>query len=277
MSHPDPCAATVAAIADFGRTSRHAPADDPLLQIRHRFELLTAGPDPLSVDGAALGHGLPARPIAAPELTAVLLHPATSYDARDTVWRHLVHRARTDGPTWVVVAVGVAMPGLRVTAARLARMYGGDVSATVVTEFLAALRTVDPGPPQVLARMLNVTQSAARAALRAATPAASGEANFAPRSANPPTLFGHPDFVLARAVQMGILTDAEADLIGATRLEDVSVAEYAERHRLTVWAIYKVRTPAEARLVAAIRDGSLSDPVRDVVAEATLTTLPEVP
>jgi hypothetical protein len=277
MSHPDPCAATVAAIADFGRTARRASAGDLLLQIRHRFELLTAGPDPLSVDGAALGHGLPARPIAAPELTAVLLHPSTSYDARDTVWRHLVTRARTDGPAWVVVAVGVAMPGLHVAAARLSRTFGGDVQATVVAEFLAALRTIDPVPPQVLARMLNVTQSAARAGLRAATPAASGEANFAPRSVTPPTLFGHPDFVLARAVQLGILTDAAADLIGATRLEDVPVAEYAERHGVTLWAIYKRRTTAEARLVAALRDGSLSDPVREVVAEATLTTVPEVP
>jgi hypothetical protein len=69
------------------------------------------------------------------------------------VWRHLVTRARTDGPAWVVVAVGVAMPGLRVTAARLARMYGGDVQAAVVAEFLAALRTIDPVPPQVLARI----------------------------------------------------------------------------------------------------------------------------
>ena len=70
MSHPDPCAATIAAIADFGAPS--APSTGLLQQVRHRFELLTAGPDPLSVEGAALGYGLPARPIPVPELAAVL-------------------------------------------------------------------------------------------------------------------------------------------------------------------------------------------------------------
>jgi hypothetical protein len=276
-SHPDPCAATVAAIADFAATTGRARNGDLLTQIKHRFAVLTAGPQPVSVDGAALGHGLPARLITVPELTAILLHPATSYDARDAVWRHLLARARTGGDTWVVVAVNVAMPGLRTTVGRLARTYTGDVAASVVAEFVAALRTADPHPPQVLARLLNTTHSQARAALRAATPATSGEGVFAPRSVSPPTLFGHPDFVLARAVRLGILTVAEADLIGATRLEDVPVTDYAERHGVTVWAVYKRRSTAEARLVTALRDGTLSDCVREVVAEATLTTEPEQP
>jgi hypothetical protein len=269
MSHPDPCAATVAAIADFGAKS--APSTDLLQQIRHRFELLTAGPDPLSVDGAALGHGLPARPVPVPELAAVLLHPATSFPARDVVWRHLIGRARTDGPSWVVACVGVALPGLLTVTARMARKYDGDIAATVVTEFLAAVRNLDPHPPQVVSRLLNTTQSNARAALRAAQPVHCGEGAFAPVSTAPPAVFGHPDFVLARAVRDGVLTELEADVIAATRLEAVPVADYAARHQMSVWAVYRLRAPAEARLAAALRGGQVGDPVGEVVLEATTT------
>ncbi|GGK43769.1 hypothetical protein GCM10010124_40710 [Pilimelia terevasa] len=269
------CLGTVAAIADFGAAR---PASAGLLdQIRARFELLSAGPDPLTVDGAALGHGLPPRRIGLPELTAILLHPATSFAARDAVWRNLIDRARTGGPGWVVGAVGVALPGLRTITGRLARAFDGDVAATVVAEFVAVLRTLDPGPIQVVAGLLNATHAAARASLRAATPAHCGEGNFAPVSTVPPAPFGHPDFVLARAVHTGVITGGEAELIGVTRLEDVPVAAYAARLGVSASLIYKRRTAAEGRLVAALRGGELADDIADVVADATGTLAVERP
>jgi hypothetical protein len=69
----------------------------------------------------------------------------------------------------------------------------------------------------------------------------------------PPPPYGHPDLVLARAVAVGVLTVEEADLIGATYLEDVMVAEYAERIGVSRWTVYKRRRAAEARLVEACR------------------------
>lgn len=67
----------------------------------------------------------------------------------------------------------------------------------------------------------------------------------------------------------------QADLIGATRLEDVPMATYAEATGLTAWAIYKRRRKAEQHLVEAISQGHLSDPVVEVVAEATGTVVAE--
>jgi predicted DNA-binding protein (UPF0251 family) len=253
-----------------------SPASGTLLdEIEYRFRLLTDGPEPLAVDGRRLGHGLPRRQIALPELSAILMHPSCGFAARDEVWRLLVGRARTAEAQWTVGAVGVALPGLRRAARRLSRSFRGDVQAALVAEFVVALGAVDVERSGVVSRLLDAASSAARAALRASEPAASGEANFAPTSVLPPSPYGHPDLVLARAVAVGVLSADEADMIGATYLEDVSVAAYADRVGVSRWTVYKRRRAAEARLVEAIASGTLSDPDAEVIAEATLTTAPE--
>lgn len=114
-----------------------------LNDIEYRFRLMGEGPSPLSVDGRKLGHGLPRRRIALPELSAILMHPACSYAARDEAWRLLVRRARTGDPKWRAGAVGVALPGLRFKAYLLAKLSGGDVQAAVVEHCLRALDKVE--------------------------------------------------------------------------------------------------------------------------------------
>lgn len=230
------------------------------------LRLLTTGPEPLSVDGATLGGGLPRRRIALSELASILMHPSCDHTTSDRVWRQLIARARTDGPAWVVGAVGVALPGLRQAAYRL-RGFSGDVQAELLTAFVAALCSVKPSGAKVVQRLLSATFTAARAALRADEPRTKAPIQ-APVSAQ---TAGHPDFVLARAVAAGVVTPAEAELIGVTRLEGVSVAEYAERHGRGYWAVAKERSRAEERLVAAIRSGALSDEDAAVIAEATMT------
>jgi hypothetical protein len=87
-------------------TEAGPPRGETLLNdIEYRFRLIGQGPKPLSVDGCSLGHGLPRRRIALPELSAILMHPACGYDARDTAWRLLVVRARTGDPAWRAVVV----------------------------------------------------------------------------------------------------------------------------------------------------------------------------
>jgi hypothetical protein len=247
----------------------------PLDVAETTFRLLTAGPSPLSMDGRRLGHGLPRRRIPLPELASILMHPSTNYEARDETWRLLVTRARTAGPGWVVGAVGVALPGLRAAAHRLHHTYSVDVQAELLAGFVVALRNVELDAPRVAQRLCSTAFVAARAALRASEPARAEVASVAPGSALPPPPFGHPDFVLARAVQAGVITAAEAELIGATRLEEISTTEYAQRSGQARWAVYKARARAEARLVAAIRCGSLSDPDAQVIAEATMTVIAE--
>jgi hypothetical protein len=212
-------------------TPAHAPEpgfEDLLDGIEYRFRLSGQGPQPLSVDGRQLGHGLPARLIALPELSSVLMHPSCGEAAKDAVWRLLVENARTGRKAWVVGAVGVALPGLRSRAYLLWLHSRGDVQAALVTEFVTALSTLDLTADKVIKRLLSAAFSQARMRLRAAEPAGSGEANFAPGSVLPPPPFGHPDFVLARAVRRGVLTGREADMIGAICL-DLSFAHGFDR------------------------------------------------
>ncbi|MDG4764498.1 hypothetical protein O7632_10330 [Solwaraspora sp. WMMD406] len=264
------------------RTPNAAPAvsrrgETLLNDIEYRFRLMGQGPSPLSVDGRALGLGLPRRPIALPELSAILMHPSCGYAARDAVWRLLVRRARTGDPAWRAGAVGVALPGLRFKAYLLAKLFTGDVQAAIVEHFLRALGTVDVAKPGVVGNLLSAAFSKARAELREQEPASSWVPNHAPGAVLPPAPYGHPDLVLARAVNAGVITVQEAELIGATYLEEVSLTAYAERTGQARWNLYKRRTAAVTRLKAAIESGELSDPYADAVNEATSTQVLDAP
>ncbi|WP_341718793.1 hypothetical protein QQG74_03175 [Micromonospora sp. FIMYZ51] len=248
-----------------------------LNDIEYRFRLMGQGPSPLSVDGRSLGHGLPRRAIALPELSAILMHPSCGYTARDAAWRLLVQHARSGDPAWRAGAVGVALPGLRFKAYLLAKLFTGDVQAAIVEHFLRALGTVDVAKPGVVGNLLSAAFSKARTELRDLEPASAGAPNHAPGAVLPPAPYGHPDLVLARAVTAGAITVEEAELIGATYLEEVSLIAYAERTGQARWNLYKRRTAAIARLKAAIESGVLSDPYADVVTEATSTLVLDAP
>jgi hypothetical protein len=168
----------------------------------------------------------------------------------------------------------VALPGLRRAAGRLARATSRtDVQLDLLEGFTKELATVELDSPRICARLCNAAYTAARKALAAQEAAASGEANFAPASTLPPRPYGHPDFVLARAVAAGVITAEDAELIGGTYLEQATLAQYADRVGLSRWAAYRRRGQAVARLLAALRAGRLGDPDAEVIAEATLTTV----
>jgi hypothetical protein len=267
-THPRP------ALPTTGTDTAHlVQGEAPLDVAATTFRLLTTGPNPLCLDGRTVGHGLPRRLIGLHELAAVLMHPSCGYTASDAAWRLLVGRARTLGPAWVVGAVGVALPGLRSAAWRLARSFTGDVQAELLAGFVTALATVEVEPPKVAQRLCSAALVTARARLRAAEPARNDVTSHMPASVPPPAPGGHPDFVLARAVHAGVITGLEAELIGVTRLEDVPIGVYAERVGLSRWAAYKARARAEERLVAAITANTLDDGTASVVTEATTTVV----
>ena len=244
-------------------------------QVEATLRLLCTGPAPLAVNGRRIS-GLPRRRIPVVELASVLAHPSCGHEAKRRVWRLLVDLARTGQPGWVIGTVGVALPGLRRAASRLANGRNrADVEADLVAGFLAALGEVDTRRPGVGGRLSNAAHTYARGQLRAQEAAACGEANFVAGSAVPPPPCGHPDLVLARAVRAGVITSVEAELIGATRLEDATVAAWADAAGWTRKAAYERRRVAEARLVAAINAGRLSDLDAEVITEATATVVAE--
>ncbi len=261
---------------------RSEAAPNSLDIARDTFTLLVTGPQPLSLNGR-LFPGLPDEEIPLDEVRDRLLARRCPQATRDAVWAHLVLRSRAEGATWTVAAVGVALPALTSVAAILSNRFAGDpadVHAEVLRGFLTALPTIDLRPPRI---MLRLRWAAYRSGYDALAEALASPTPVAPgfRSTPPHAPWGHPDLVLARAVADGVLTETEAALIGATRLEEVSVADWAARHQAGEWAVYKTRKRAELRLAAYLREGAVetdpTDPLVDQVATAMALAGPVTP
>ncbi|MET9628312.1 hypothetical protein ABZX92_12690 [Lentzea sp. NPDC006480] len=228
---------------------------------RHAFDLLVAGPHPVSLDGRRFD-GLPDRLLPVDELRDLLVKRTCPLTTRDAVWAHLVHQCRVESATWTVAAVGIALPALTTVTARLSQSSEcdvGEIHAEVLSGFLQALSTIHLDAPNVLARLRLV---AFRAGCRARRELVTSPVPVPPRAPQ-----GHVDLVLAQAVEHGVLSRTEADLIGTTRLDRVPVTEWARRRQIGQWAAYKARQRAEQRLVAHLSDGVSTPELGAVVAE----------
>ena len=257
-------------------TSSSEPS--PLDAVGSAFTALVSGPRPLAVDGAAIGAGLPARLLGLDEVRVLLLHPATGYETRDLVWAHVVTEARAGDPAWVIGAVGLGLPGLRRMASRLAarmpRHQVPDLEAEMLTGYLSALKTMEFGTGRIASRLCWAAYRAADR-YRASDPARSGVVTSMAGSMPPPRPWGHPDFVLARAVTDGILSDYEAELIARTRLEHLTLNSLAAAWGLPVSTLADDRARAEDRLVEVL-DPTRHSPQAEVTDRSRSGTSPEI-
>src|SRR6266545_5001760 len=224
-------------------------ATSALRAAQRTFTLVTAEPTNLYLQGEDFGDELPSGRIALPRLRDLLLAPSTSLPTRDAVWRELIERARADRSTWVVMAVGMAMPGLRRCLRELKLAFLGDptdLESEIAKGFLEALNTIDVTEWALCARLVYA---------EAAFDGARWE-EFDSRAPIPP--WGHPDFLLLGAVDAGVITEAEAKLIATTRLEDVPVDQVAAFLRERTNTVVQRRRRAENRLAAALAEGEVT-------------------
>jgi predicted DNA-binding protein (UPF0251 family) len=227
---------------------------------RTAFDWLVTGPVPLSIDGRFFP-GLPGRRVPLDELRERLCDPRLPMSAVDLVWMHLVGRSRDEGGAWTVACVGVALPALFAIAADLCAKYADDyrdIHAAVLTGFLSELATVNLARPWVMWRLRCAALRAGHVFIRDALdrPIPSDE-DFHSSEPTPP--WGHPDFVLARAVAEGAITGDEAELIGSTRLEDYTLEAAAADTGISVTALQRARAHAEARLLEWLTDQAAHD------------------
>ncbi|MFI7455215.1 hypothetical protein ACIBQX_47630 [Nonomuraea sp. NPDC049714] len=245
--------------------SRCGKSSLPLDVAEHAFDLLMRGPQPLSVNGTELGHGLPARPIPLHELRAILLHPSCSRTTRDHVWRHLIDQARTHRGSWMVAAVALALPMLRRLTRALADKTGDqradreDLEAEVLAAYMHALCRVKLTWSHPVLRLSRLTQLAVIRAYASERPLLLTDPEHpGEREVSHPT--GHPDLLLAQAVHQQLITAEEAELIGLTRLEGISLSSYCRRRGLLYCTTLKRRQRAETALYQAILNGDLPSP-----------------
>jgi hypothetical protein len=159
----------------------------------------------------------------------------------------------------VVAAVGLAMPGLRAVAGRVAWGWRGetsDLDAEVLMGFVERLKTVDLDAPRICGRLVDAGLRAGRKA-RAAEKSAGAVHGDLAYSRPPEEPWDHPDWVLARAVVAAVIDPDECLLIGATRLEDVPLRVAADKLGIGVALAAAWRRKGERRLAGAIADGEL--------------------
>lgn len=217
---------------------------------RTAFAWLVTGPHPVSLDGREV-RGLPPRLVPLNEVGKLTVAKGCPQETRDAVWTALVTRSRAEGGAWTVACVGLALPVLLPVAAKLTNRFRGevhDVHAAVLTGFLEALADVDLARPAILVRLRWSAYRAGHRALREALDAAAPVADLGSRAPGTEYTGGHPDFVLLSAVDAGVLTAAEAALIGDTRFGEMSLAEAAQARGQTYKATQQARHRAERKL-----------------------------
>jgi hypothetical protein len=229
-----------------------------LTQADAHFALLVCQPAPLAFDARAIT-GLPGRIFPLDQLRDLLVAGVPT-PVQDAVWRQLAVAARGWGPAWVVGAVGVAAPGLSRMATRLSHGLPGqaeDIDSEILAGFLHALRTEDIDRPRLWLRLCWAAWRAGHTA-RKVDHVAELPTDLPTGGATPRRPYGHPDLILGRAVAAGVITAAQADLIGATRLGDVLVEQIAAEHAVPAATIRMRRKRAERTLVRALARGDLS-------------------
>ncbi|WP_284747719.1 sigma-70 family RNA polymerase sigma factor [Amycolatopsis sp. RTGN1] len=226
---------------------------------RNAFAWLVTGPHPVSLDGRDV-RGLPPRLVPLDEVGALLRAKSCPQETRDAVWTELVTRSRAEGSTWTVACVGLALPVMIPVAAKLTNRFRGDVHdihAAVLTGFLEALTDVDLTRLAILVRLRWAGFRAGHRALRQALDAAAPVADLGVRGTTEEHVGGHPDFVLLAAVDAGVITEAEAALIGDTRFGELSLTDAANARGQAYKATQQARRRAEARLATYL--GTVGD------------------
>ncbi|MEV4581519.1 hypothetical protein AB0K16_50620 [Nonomuraea jabiensis] len=233
----------------------------PLDLAERAFRLLMQGPQPLAVDGATLGLGLPARPIPLDELGALLLHPSCPRVTRDEVWRHLIEQARAHRGAWMVAAVALAAPMLRrllKTLAQTLPVEREELEAEMLACFMEGLCRVELSWSHPVLRLSRLTQFAVLRAHDGDRPDLLAEPEMSDGRQALRYPAGHADELLARAVELGVITAQAAELISMTRMDSVSLSTYCRARGLLYCTELKRRQRAEARLRDALLSGELS-------------------
>jgi hypothetical protein len=254
---PNPCSSYPTGASSGARPAGGDRRTARTIQVRpfdildRSFRLLVCEPAPLALDGRAVGHGLPPRPIPLDELRGLLLHPSVDFDARDAALSWLVGRAQADGEAWLVGLAGVLLPGVGRRIYPLCRAFprlAPDLEAEALAGLVQAIRGWPCGRDRVASRLVWAAARAAHRLLRRELRVAEREAGVGLELEAPARPAVHGELVLDQAVAAGVVSRTDAELIAATRIQEVRLRELAGRWGVGYEALRKRRQRAEAAL-----------------------------
>jgi hypothetical protein len=190
--------------------------------LERRFLTLTAGTQPLTLDCAALGCGLPAQKKPLDEVRVLLLKRQTSWVTKNAVWQELVKLAHDMPDPWVTVAAAMMMPGLKHIGGKLGARYPGDrndLDSEILEGFLQALDLAEPGTPKIYAQLYWAAFRYGHEACNRERRLAMCQSEFRDTAPSPGPRGGHPDLILAGAMLAGAVTPQQADLVSEVLLD----------------------------------------------------------
>lgn len=242
---------------------RHLPPT-ALEAVERRFVELSEPPAAVTLDGCCIGSELPQRPIPLDELRIIILKRMTSWRTKGAIWSELVRRAQDLGEPWITAAMGMAMPILKKIAGNAARGFRGDIAdfdSEIVEGFLYALNTVDPQAPNLFTSLRFMAQRYATEARASEDRVLKQTTEYDDTSAAVyrPSIVGHPDLVLARAVQDHGLSNQEAGLIARAHLDGEGQGMIAEACGISPYLLRQQLARAQDRLLRFLA-GSMPRP-----------------
>ena len=228
-------------------------SDQPLAVLRRSLTLVTTGPDQPFLTIAV--HGREKENIAAAEVVALLRHGPRPVS--DRLWHAVCKRSRQGEATWTVIATGALLPRMVTACSRYARgpeHHISDVESEVLVAVLEQVRSLPEGVDDVGERLWT---AAANTAVKSTYHFHHRHRRQAVRSlprqvACDPAAGRGPITVLAEAVQTGVLTQIEADLIACTRMEYRTLAHVAQELGLSYITARRWRRAAEERLASIL-------------------------
>lgn len=241
------------------RAAQRSIALSSFASIERFVDSLVQAPAPQCFDARlipGLGRILPLE-----QLREVLKTDTLDPGTTDAVWRQLAQHVREWGEPWTAIATGLAVPCLTRMAGKILHgdrvRFAEDVASEMLAAFLSALREADLAPPRLWLRLCWATWRAGVAATR--TEATSELPDEVPAGSRTPSRpYGHPDLLLGRAVAAGVITQEAADIISATRLDKVLLAQFAAQRNEDPVALRRRRHRWETQLVDALRQGLLT-------------------
>lgn len=128
-----------------------------------------------------------------------------------------------------------------------------ELESEMFTAFWEAAKTNGSNAEKLTLRLFDTIRGAARKALKQARREASRTAEFDLEPAGPSPFVDNPALVVERARGEGIISEEEAEIIIATRLEGIPVQEFGSMQGLTREAAGMRRMRAEEKLTTWLR------------------------
>ena len=121
------------------------------------------------IDGIAVP-GLPNQKFGIKDIADYLIHRDTPITCRDSIWRVLIERARGTDQNWNIIAIRLAIPGIRRAISRAHAIfpsYGlGDLETEAICVFTEALDAIEVGQPNLCSKLCQRVFSSLRTLLR---------------------------------------------------------------------------------------------------------------